>query len=122
MIQSYFSSTDNLACPATHFFKSIIIDGIIEFVEEYDEKVNVLTKLMEKLQPEGKYRPLSEDTYSKMIHVTCVYKLVPNHIDAKFKFGQKLTDKRFDMILEYLEKRATPIDIETMKLMKEFKK
>ena len=36
MIQSYFSSTENLACPATHFFKSIIIDGNIKIVNNYN--------------------------------------------------------------------------------------
>ncbi len=121
MIQSYFSSKENSACPATHFFKSVVIDGVIEFVEDYEQKVNVLTKLMEKLQPEGKYKPLNQDSYQKMINVTCIYKLVPTNTDAKFKFGQKLTQERFDMILEHLEKRATSVDLATIDMMKEFR-
>ncbi len=121
LIQSYFSSNDELACPATQFFQSIIIDGNIEFVEDYDEKVLALQKLMEKLQPEGKYKPLNDEVYQKMINVTTIYKLVPNETRAKFKFGQHLNQERFEMIISYLEKRNNPKDMLTIKLMKELK-
>lgn len=121
MIQSYFSSTDESACPATHFFKSIIIDGKIEFVEEYDEKVAALSSLMKKLQPEGKYRPLNEKVYTKAVNATSIYKLVPNETRAKFKFGQHLDKKRFDMIVKHLEQRGAKKDLATIKLMKELK-
>lgn len=122
MIQSYFSSNDELACPATQFFKSIIIDGEIKFVENYDEKVKVLSELMKKLQKEGKYKPLSEEVYQKAINATTIYKLISNEIKAKFKFGQHLNQERFDMIIKHLEERANEKDILTIKLMKEFKK
>jgi len=121
MIQSYFSSSDNLACPATHFFKSIIIDGNIKFVEDYDEKVEALSSLMEKLQPEGRYKPLHEDIYNKAINATTIYKLIPKETKAKFKFGQHLEPKRFDMIIKHLEQRGLDRDLATIKLMKELK-
>lgn len=120
LIDSDFSSTKGLACPATHFFKSVIIDGKIEFVEDYDEKVLMLKEMMEKLQPKGGYKPLGEEVYKKAINATLIYKLVPQNMDVKLKFGQKLTKDRFDMIIKNLEKRATPKDIETIKLMKEY--
>jgi len=119
MIDSNFSSKDGLACPATQFFKSIIIDGVIEFIEKYDEKVNMLSTMMKKLQKEGGYRPLSEEVYKKAINATLIYKLVPNQIKAKFKFGQNLTKERFEMIVEHLELRGTEKDKITIELMKE---
>jgi len=119
MIQSYFSSSDNLACPVTQFFKSVIIDGEIKFVEEYDEKVKMLSMLMKKLQKEGGYRPLSEDVYKKAIDATLIYKLVPENIKVKFKFGQNLTKEKFEMIVEHLKTRAKEEDLATIKLMKE---
>ena len=119
MIQSYFSSNEELACPATQFFKSIIIDGKIEFVEKYDEKVQVLSELMEKLQKEGKFKPLSEDIYKKAINATTIYKLIPNETTAKFKFGQQLNQEKFDMIIKHLENRGNKKDILTIKIMKE---
>ena len=121
LIQSYFSSNDELACPATQFFKSVIIDGKIEFVKDYNEKVLALQKLMEKLQPEGKYKPLNEKIYEKMINATTIYKLVADEIKAKFKFGQHLNQERFDMIIKYLEERGNDIDFLTIKLMKQLK-
>ncbi len=121
MIQSYFSSKDNLACPATQFFKSIIIDGKIEFIENYDEKVAALSKLMEKLQPEGKYKALSDEAYRKVINATAIFKLDIKDIRAKFKFGQHLNEDRFDMIIKHLEDRGQEIDITTIKLMKSLK-
>lgn len=119
LIPSYFSSKEGLACPATQFFKSVIIDGQVKFVENYDEKVQALSTFMKKLQKEGGYRPLDEEIYKKAIDATTVYKLIPNETRAKFKFGQHLTKERFDMIIEQLESRGDKKDILTIKLMKE---
>jgi len=121
MIQSYFSSSGNLACPATQFFKSVMIDGIITFVEDYDEKVLALQKLMEKLQPEGKYKPLNHDDYQKSINATQIFKLDIEEIRAKFKFGQHLDKDRFDMIIKHLEDRGDEVDLATIELMKSLK-
>ncbi len=122
VIQSYFSLTDNLACPATHFFKSVMIDGRVEFVKNYEEKVQALSALMQKLQKEGRYKPLGEEVYRKMINATTVCKIIIDSISGKFKFGQHLSQERFDMIIEHLEKRGNKKDINTIKLMEKFKK
>ena len=122
MIQSYFSSKEELACPATQFFKSVIVDGTITFVEKYDEKVQALGALMKKLQPEGGYKPLSDEAYIKAINATLVYKLNVEKLRAKFKFGQHLSQERFQMIIEHLAVRGDDIDSVTIEAMKEFKK
>ncbi len=121
MIQSYFSSNNNLACPATQFFKSVIIDGEIKFVEGYEEKVLALEKLMKKLQPEGKYKPLNEDDYKKSINATAVFRLDIYEIKAKFKFGQHLDQARFEMIIKHLENRDKNVDKATIEIMKRLK-
>ena len=121
MIQSYFSSNDNLACPATQFFKSIMINGKITFVENYDEKVLALQKLMEKLQPEGKYKPLKDNEYQKVINATAIFRLDIDEIRAKFKFGQHLNKDRFDMIIKHLEDRGNEVDLATIELMRSLK-
>ena len=122
LIPSYFSSNDNLACPATQFFKSITMEGKVEFVDDYDEKVAALGVLMKKLQKEGRYKPFDEDVYTKAIDATTIYKLIPKTTRAKFKLGQHLNKKRFDMIIQNLEKRGDAKDISTIKLMKKFRK
>ena len=119
MIQSYFSSSDNLACPSTQFFKSICIDGDIKIVDDYKEKTLALQSLMEKLQKEGKHKHLSDKVYTKMINATAVFKLKPTTTNGKIKLGQHLSNERFNMIIEHLQNRGTSIDILTIKQMKE---
>lgn len=121
MIQSYFSSTENLACPATQFFQSVSIYGKIVLVEEYDEKVKALQALMEKLQPEGHYKSLCDIAYEKMIGATQIFKLIPEDIKGKIKLGQHLPNERFEMILKHLKERGTKLDLLTLKQMKNIK-
>lgn len=121
LLPSYFSSENGDACPATHLFKSVIIDGQIEFVEEYDKKANALEALMQKLQKEGKYIPLNHEMYKKAINATCLFKLVPEEINAKFKLGQNFNEKRYERVKEHLLTRATKKDLETVKLLEEIK-
>jgi nitroimidazol reductase NimA-like FMN-containing flavoprotein (pyridoxamine 5'-phosphate oxidase superfamily) len=118
LIASFFSSEEGLACPATQFFKSVSIDGVVEMVESRDEKSVVFEALMKKLQPEGGYKPFSNTDYDTAIKATSVMKLLAHTTRCKFKFGQHLTPKRFDMILTHLEKRNADIDRETIDMMK----
>lgn len=120
LLPSYFSTDKGDACPATHFFKSVIIDGEIKFIEQYDEKADALEALMQKLQKEGKYIPLNDDMYKKAINATCLFKLVPHEIKAKFKLGQYLKKERYQRVCEHLEERGSIKDLETLKLMKQF--
>ena len=122
LLPSYFSTDDGKACPATHMFKSIIMDGVIEFVENYDEKANALGELMKKLQKEGKYIPLNHEMYKKAINATCVYKLITTDIKAKFNLGQNFNEQRYQRVSEHLKQRARPKDLQTLKLIEEYRK
>jgi nitroimidazol reductase NimA-like FMN-containing flavoprotein (pyridoxamine 5'-phosphate oxidase superfamily) len=119
MIQSYFSSSEGLACPATHFFRSVSIQGKIEIVSDYNEKVLALELLMQKLQSEGNYKPMSDEVYQKTINITQVFKILIADIKGKVKLGQHLPQERFDMILEHLELRGNEIDKLTIQEMRE---
>ena len=121
LIDSDFSSTDGLACPATQFFKSVSIDGVASVVEGRDEKAKVFEALMQKLQPKGGYKPFSDTEYDAAIKATAVVKIEIEKLTCKFKFGQHLSDKRFEMIVENLLKRGRPIDIETVRVMRKQK-
>jgi hypothetical protein len=118
LIDSDFSSTEGLACPATQFFKSVSIEGVMEMVESREEKVIMFEALMKKLQPKGGYKPFDEEIYDKALKAMAVYKLLPSTVSCKFKFGQNLSEKRFEMIVESLEKRGSEIDRKTIKIMK----
>ncbi len=117
-IPSYFSTDDKKACPATAFFKSVICDGKMKIVENFDEKSKALQKLMEKMQIEGKYTPLNQkEIYEKMIKTTLVYKLDIENITCKFKFGQNFSDERFERVVEHLNQRGENLDKSTIKEM-----
>ncbi len=118
LLPSYFSTDDGKASPATHLYKSVIIDGEIEFVEDFNEKVRGFTALMQKYQKEGQYLPLSDEIHKKIIKATAMYKLVPTETSAKIKFGQNYNKKRYARVVEHLEKRGTKKDLETLELMK----
>ncbi|WP_455756723.1 pyridoxamine 5'-phosphate oxidase family protein [Sulfurimonas sp.] len=118
LIASYFSSSEELACPATQFFKSISIDGNVKIVEEKQEKIKAMTLLMQKLQPEGHYKPFSDSAYDKMINATAVLRIDVKELRAKFKFGQQLDEQRFDMIISHLENRDSDVDKATIEMMK----
>jgi len=118
IIPSYFSSKEGLACPATHFFKSVVAEGSVRFVTDREEKAHALEQLMRKLQPEGKYHPLDDDAYTKAIDATAIFALKMEEVRAKFKLGQHLTRERFEMILEHLQKRGNAGDLATIEMMK----
>jgi len=117
LIASFFSTTEGLACPATQFFKSVSIRGHAQVIETREEKAMVFEALMKKLQPEGGYRPFSEDAYDQALRTTAVVKIVPTSLQCKFKFGQHLTSERFEMIQSFLKERHTKVDQETLEMM-----
>jgi len=122
LLPSYFSSDKGDACPATHMFKSVIIDGTIEFIEEYDEKVKAMGALMQKLQKEGKYIPLNHEMYKKALNATIVYKLIPVDKKAKFKLGQNFNEVRYTRVIKHLDERGSKKDLATIKLLQECRK
>jgi len=119
LIDSDFSTTEGLACPATQFFKSVSMEGVATAIESRDEKAKVFTALMQKLQPKGGYKPFSDSEYDSAIKATAVVKMEVGHLSCKFKFGQHLSEERFEMIVLHLEERGTKIDMRTVEIMLE---
>ena len=117
LLPSYFSTDTGSASPATHMFKSVIIDGAIGFVEDYEQKANALTFLMKKYQKEGGYRPLNDEIYKKVINATCLYKLIPTQTSAKFHLGQDYNEQRFKRVSDHLKQRGTEKDLRTLELI-----
>jgi len=122
IIPSYFTDPA-MACPASAWFKSVIITGRIEAVEDPAEKASALEALMRKLQPEGGYDPIRPDDprYAPRLQGVAVLKLVPDAISAKFKFGQNLTDEKRSQVSAGLTDRGLPLDRETLDLMERYR-
>jgi len=119
IIPSYFSE-EGIACPATAFFKSVMIYGRAAEVTDLEEKKIALEAFMEKLQPEGGYRPfdLEDKEYYRNIKGVSVVKIVPEKMTAKFKFGQNQKEAKWNKVAASLEKRGTESDLETLENMK----
>lgn len=115
LVPSYFTS-DKLACPATAFFKSVIVYGHALIVEDAEEKIAALSAFMEKLQPEGGYSPftMNDDEYRRNIKSVLVVKIVPDKISAKFKFGQNRDKDSWEKTRDGLLQRAKPGDSEAV--------
>jgi len=118
LVDSDFSSTDGLACPATQFFKSVSMEGVASVLGSRDDKAKVFEALMKKLQPKGGYKSFSDTAYDRAIKATAVVKIAVSNMTCKFKFGQHLSDERFEMICTHLAKRGTEIDNKTIESMK----
>ncbi|MBL3519024.1 pyridoxamine 5'-phosphate oxidase family protein [Arcobacter lanthieri] len=122
-IPSYFFDTV-AACPATQFFASVLLEGMLSFVDNGDEKAKVLNALMKKLQKDGGYEEIAYDKamYTKMLDKVTVIRLKPQNISCKIKVGQNLNDEKRDKLTQKLENRASNIDMHTIKQMKFYNK
>jgi len=120
-IPSYFSHTTS-ACPATQFFGSVLIEGSIAILENTEQKASALNALMQKLQPEGHYEPMSPQNpiYTKMLASTAVFYLKKDKSSFKLKMGQNLTPERRTALMTELEKRGTALDEETITRMNDY--
>lgn len=122
LIPSYFSNTRS-ASPATQFFISAHVTGLIEIVSNTDLKCLMLTALMQKLQPEGGYDAIeaSNPIYTKMIEQTGLFRLNPESISLKFKAGQNLTEERKKSLIEKLHERGNTLDLLTIEMINQMR-
>ena len=113
-VPSYYSSK-KMACEATHFFISVILEGKAHFCEEPAQKAKALSLLMSKYQPERNHEAISEKSalYRKALEETAVVELKASEVCGKFKFGQNLSRKQLEATIEQLKERGDSIDLET---------
>lgn len=119
LVPSYFRDP-KFACPATQYYKAVAIRGRARIVEDLDEKARSLQALMEKLQPEGGYEPITADDklYRKSLRTTAVVAIEIERMTAKFKFGQNLPTSKREAVADQLTARGCPIDHRTVEEMR----
>jgi len=113
-IPSYWRSED-YACPATQFFKSVLIRGRGAIVNDTTEKATALQTLMEKHQPEGGFERITGDDplYSKALAEVTVFRIDPDRIDVREKFGDHLSRETRQQLIGKLRERGRKRDLET---------
>lgn len=123
-LPSYFLFEED-ASGSSVAFKSVTVRGRCQFIEDPAEKCAVLSLLMEKYQPERRYRRLTpkDEMYTKVLRMTGVFALTPETMAGKFKFAQQKSEEDRRRIAEKLRKRGTASDLlvadELMKTLSE---
>lgn len=121
ILPSYFQDPER-ACPATQYFKCVMVRGRARTVEDAAEKARALQALMEKLQPEGGHEPITAESplYRKSVRTTAVVAIEVERMTGKFKFGQNLPKDKRERVAERLEERGCPIDHATAGAMRRY--
>jgi len=111
-LPSHFVSEEN-ATAATAAFKSVQVRGRCTSVEDPDERCVILNRLMEKYQPEGRYKKVSpqDPLYKKVLLATGVYALGAEEVVGKFKFAQNKAETDRRKIAARLKERGSPVDL-----------
>jgi len=108
-LPSHFLSEEN-ASGSSVAFKSVAVRGRCRFIEDPEEKCVVLNLLMEKYQPEGRYRKVTpeDEMYKRVLRMTGVFALIPEVVTGKFKFAQqKSEDVRRQLVAKLRERGAS---------------
>jgi len=111
-LPSHFFSEEN-AAGSSVAFKSVAVRGRCQFIEDPEEKCAILNLLMEKYQPEGRYRRVSpeEEVYKKVLRATGAFALIPEAMTGKFKLAQQKSEEDRRQIAAKLRERGNPSDI-----------
>jgi len=111
-LPSHFLSAEN-ATAATVAFKSVQVRGRCRSVDDPDEKCAILNQLMEKYQPEGRYKKISAEDplYKKVLPATGVFALAAEEMVGKFKLAQNKNETDRRNIATQLKARGSAVDL-----------
>jgi len=118
-IPSYFVDPER-ACPATTYYRSVQVHGVVERVDDQASKTRVLSALMAKFQPEGGHVPIEPEhpLYKKAIAGILVLRVPLERMDGKAKLGQNRSPAEIGLILERLWRRGLPGDPSAIELVR----
>ncbi len=96
------------ACPATTWYQSAQVRGVLERVEDPTRKARVLQALMDRLQAEGGHVPITakHELYRKAIAGLEVLALPLDHVEGRAKLGQGRSNAQVRRALEFLWRRG----------------
>lgn len=113
-LPSYFEDPYDASLADT-LYVSIVIKGTASIVSDMYEKTAALNGLMQKYQPEGRYRPITPDM--KVLGAVAVIKVVPQTLHGKYKIGQNLAPKDRMELARKILGRNSPTSKNTLKVM-----
>ena len=106
-VQSYVPShllSEENATNSTAAFKCVIVRGRCHPIDDPQEKCAILNILMEKYQPEGRFRRVTPDDpmYVKVLAATGVFALRVEQMTGKFKLAQNKSEEARRKIADWL--------------------
>jgi nitroimidazol reductase NimA-like FMN-containing flavoprotein (pyridoxamine 5'-phosphate oxidase superfamily)/ribosomal protein S18 acetylase RimI-like enzyme len=110
-----------MACPASTLYRSVQVHGTLTAVDDLAEKARILTALMERWQPEGRYEPISADhpEYRGELKGTLVLRVGFDQVDGKEKLLQNRKPEEVVKIVEGLWARGEPGDPAAIEAIRE---
>ncbi len=104
------------ACPATQLFQSVEIRGRCGVVSDLEEKALGLQVLMEKHQPEGRFKAITaeEKIYRKVLQQTGVFRVELESWAGKERLFQEKPAGFRDKVIGKLKERGLGVDGETV--------
>jgi nitroimidazol reductase NimA-like FMN-containing flavoprotein (pyridoxamine 5'-phosphate oxidase superfamily) len=111
-LPSHFLYEEN-ASGASVAFKSVAVRGRCRLIDDPEKKCAILNLLMEKYQPEGRYRRLTpeDEMYKKILGATGAFALIPEEMTGKFKLVQQKSEEDRRQIAAKLRERGNPPDL-----------
>lgn len=104
----------------TQFFFSVFLEGQFCVVEDWEEKKQILTHLVQKYEPKNLQMSMESGQFVGKERGTFVGKILVESLSAKAKFGQNLKAEDFAQIIQDLRNRWEARDSETIALMQKF--
>jgi len=107
------------ACSATQYFRSVLAYGQVAPLADIGRKAEVLQALMEKLQPQGGFTPVTaaDPLYKASVAGVAILEFRVARWSAKFEVGQRLTPEKRSLVRSFLERRGGPADRRTLEAM-----
>jgi len=108
------------ACPATTWYRSVHVRGVLEEVLDPEIKAAALQGLMERFQPEGRHAPIRVDDamYAKAIRSTRVLAVPLQDLVGKSKMGQEKRPVLVNKIVRGLWQRGDPGDLRAIEAIR----
>lgn len=112
------------ACPATTYYRSVQVQGLVEEIEEPERKARILQRLMEKLQPEGGYLPISrpdgsyDPLYRPSVNGLLLAGVRLNEVAGKAKLAQNRSPKELAELFTSLWQRGAAGDLRALEIIR----
>jgi len=105
------------ACPATTYYRSAQVHGVLEDVADLQLKARALQALMEKYQPEGGHAPITAEDprYRLAVKGIGVVRMSLERACGKWKLGQNRKPEEITRVLEYLWRRGEARAVEAVR-------